>query len=130
MIDKNKFAYSPFEKVLEKQIKVIENQEEKQIKAIKNTIRKQLFEIKVLDKKKIILIFVINHKNGYNNLRCKYKSAQETNCKKDLVKITNPIGFFNKIKTREIALEKAKSFRCVLKEIQRTKDLKNKKKFS
>lgn len=40
MIDENKFAYSPFEKVLEKQIKVIENQEEKQIKAIKNTIRK------------------------------------------------------------------------------------------
>ena len=39
---------------------------------------------------------MINGKIGYNNLRRKYKSANETKKKKNVIEITNPKGFFNK----------------------------------
>ena len=121
IIQQAKFNYSPLGKVLEKQIKTIEDQGKKQVKAIQDN--KKLVKINKDDdyKDKLLLsrereifkdiynkrldkIEELNNKIDYNNLNYYVVGTGDKYIFDDL---DDPLTFLNNIKKGEISMEKA-----------------------
>ena len=123
MIEQAKFTYFPLGKVLQKQIKTIEDQAEKQIEALKNlkdNKEKQIDNADDYNNKLLISKEREIFKNIYNERFNKLEEWRKTN--NDDLKFTvnstgnetkfsrakDPITLLNKIKSSEITIEEAK----------------------